>query len=184
MKDHKVSFRYASSLLDSTIEKKNVDSVSNDMDLLFNTLEGNSNLNLMLKSPVIKPQVKSSILNEIFKNKISSDSLSFLLFVIEKKREDLLIDIAKKFLELKDEYLGILNVEITTPFDFTDDQKERIKNKFESNLNKIIKLNNIVNKELIGGFIARVADTMYDASIKHQLEILRKQFLSGNVSLN
>jgi F-type H+-transporting ATPase subunit delta len=184
MKDHKVSFRYASSLLDSTIEKKNVDSVSNDMDLVFNTLEGNSNLNLMLKSPVIKPQVKSSILNEIFKTKISSDSLSFLLFVIDKKREDLLIDIAKKFLELKDEYLGILNVEITTPFDFTDDQKERIKNKFESNLNKIIKLKYIVNKELIGGFIARVADTMYDASIKHQLEILRKQFLSGNVSLN
>jgi F-type H+-transporting ATPase subunit delta len=184
MKDHKVSFRYASSLLDSTIEKRNVDSVSNDMDLVFNTLEGNSNLNLMLKSPVIKPQVKSSILNEIFKTKISSDSLSFLLFVIDKKREDLLIDIAKKFLELKDEYLGILNVEITTPFDFTDDQKERIKNKFESNLNKIIKLKYIVNKELIGGFIARVADTMYDASIKHQLEILRKQFLSGNVSLN
>ena len=184
MKDHKVSFRYASSLLDSTIEKRNVDSVSNDMDLVFNTLEGNSNLNLMLKSPVIKPQVKSSILNEIFKTKISSDSLSFLLFVIDKKREDLLIDIAKKFLELKDEYLGILNVEITTPFDFTDDQKERIKNKFESNLNKIIKLKYIVNKELIGGCIARVADTMYDASIKHQLEILRKQFLSGNVSLN
>jgi F-type H+-transporting ATPase subunit delta len=184
MKDHKVSFRYASSLLDSTIEKKNVDSVSNDMDLVFNTLEGNSNLNLILKSPVIKPQVKSSILNEIFKTKISDDSLNFLQFVIDKKREDLLIDIAKKFLELKDEYLGILNVEITTPFDFTEDQKERIKNKFETNLNKIIKLKYIVNKELIGGFIARVADTMYDASIKHQLEILRKQFRSGNVSLN
>jgi F-type H+-transporting ATPase subunit delta len=184
MKDHKVSFRYASSLLDATIERKNVDSVSNDMELVFNALEGNIHLNLMLKSPIIKPQIKSSILNEIFKTKISSDSLSFLLFVIDKKREDLLIDIARKFLELKDEYLGILNVEITTPFDFTDDQKERIKNKFESNLNKIIKLKFIVNKELIGGFIARVADTMYDSSVKHQLEILRKQFLSGNVSLN
>jgi F-type H+-transporting ATPase subunit delta len=184
MKDHKVSFRYASSLLDATIEKKDVDSVSNDMELVFNALEGNIQLNLMLKSPVIKPQVKSSILNEIFKTKISDDSLNFLQFVIDKKREDLLINIAKKFLELKDEYLGIMNVEITTPFEFTDDQKERIKNKFESNLNKIIKLKFIVNKELIGGFIARVADTMYDASIKHQLEILRKQFLSGNVSLN
>jgi F-type H+-transporting ATPase subunit delta len=184
MQDHKVSLRYASSLLDFAIEKKNLDSVSKDMELVYNTLEGKNKLNLMLKSPVIKPQLKSSILNEIFKAKITGDSLNFLQFVIDKKREDLLVNIAKKFLELKDEYLGILNVEITTAFDFTDDQQVQIKKEFESKLNKIIKLKYIVNKELIGGFIARAADTMYDASIKHQLEILRKQFLSGNVSLN
>ena len=184
MQDHKVSLRYASSLLDSAIEKKNLDSVSSDMELVFNTLEGKNQLNLMLKSPVIKPLVKSSIINEIFKTKITSDSLNFLQFVIDKKREDLLVNIAKKFLELKDEYLGILNVDITTAYDFTDIQQEQIKKQFESKLNKIIKLKYIVNKELIGGFIARVADTMYDASIKHQLELLRKQFLSGNVSLN
>jgi F-type H+-transporting ATPase subunit delta len=184
MQDHKVSLRYASSLLDSAIEKKNLESVSTDMELVFNTLEGKNRLKLVLKSPVIKPQVKSSILNEIFKTKISSDSLNFLQFVIDKKREDLLVNISKKFLELKDEYLGILNVEITSAYDFTNDQQEQIKKNFETKLNKIIKLKYIINKELIGGFIARVADTMYDASIKHQLETLRKQFLSGNVSLN
>ena len=184
MKDHKVSLRYASSLLDSAIEKKNLDSVSNDMELVLNTLEGKNQLNLMLKSPVIKPQVKFSLLKEVFANKIINDSLKFLQFVIDKKREELLVNIAKRFLELKDEYLGILNVEITTAYEFTVDQQEQVKKNLESNLNKIIKLKYIINKELIGGFIARVADTMYDASIKHQLEILRKQFLSGSVSLN
>jgi F-type H+-transporting ATPase subunit delta len=184
MVDYKVSLRYASSFLDSSIEKKNLESVSNDMELVFNTLESNKQLTIMLKSPVIKPEIKSLILNDIFKSKITEESLSFLLFVIEKKREDLLINIAKKFLALKDEYLGILNVEITTAFDFTEDQKERVKKEFETHLHKIIKLNFITDKNLIGGFVARAADTMYDASIKHQLEILRKQFLSGNVSLN
>jgi F-type H+-transporting ATPase subunit delta len=184
MKDHKVSIRYASSFLDSAIEKKNLESASNDMELVLNTLEGKNQLNLMLKSPIIKPQVKSTILNEIFTTKISIDSLRFLQFVLDKKREDLLVNIAKKFLELKDEYLGILNVEITTAYEFTEDQQEKVKKNLETNLNKIIKLKYIINKELIGGFIARVADTMYDASIKHQLEILRKQFLSGSVSLN
>jgi F-type H+-transporting ATPase subunit delta len=184
MKDHKVSLRYASSLLDSAIEKKNLESVSNDMELVFNTLEGKNQLNLMLKSLVIKPLVKFSILNEVFANKISVDSLKFLQFVVDKKREDLLSNISKKFLELKDEYFGILNVEITTAYEFTNDQQEQVKKNLESNLNKIIKLKYIINKELIGGFIARVADTMYDASIKHQLEILRKQFLTGSVSLN
>ena len=184
MNDHKVSIRYAASLLDSAIDKKSLDSVSNDMELVLNTLEGKNQLNLMLKSPVIKPEVKSSILKEIFTTKITEESLKFLQFVIDKKREDHLVNIAKIFLDLKDEYLGIMNVEITTAYEFTEDQQEQVKKKFETNLNKIIKLNYIVNKELIGGFIARVADTMYDASIKHQLEILRKQFLLGNVSLN
>jgi F-type H+-transporting ATPase subunit delta len=184
MKDHKVSLRYASSLLDSSIEKKNLDSTVNDMELIFKALEENKQLGLMLKSPVVKPQIKSSILNEIFVNKISNDSLRFLQFVIDKKREDLLSSIIRKFLELKDEHLGIIKVEITAAYDFTDDQKEQIKEKFESNLNKIIRLQYIVDKNLIGGFIARVADTMYDASIKHQLELLRKQFLTGSVSLN
>ena len=115
MQDYKVSSRYASSLLDSAVEKKNLDSVSNDMELVFNTLEGKNHLKLVLKSPVIKPQVKSSILNEIFKSKISSDSLNFLQFVIDKKREDLLVNIAKKFLELKDEYLGILMLRLQLP---------------------------------------------------------------------
>ena len=184
MKDHKVSLRYASSLLDSSIEKKNLDSTVNDMELVFNVLAENKQLGLMLKSPVVKPQIKSSILNEIFINKISTDSLGFLQFVLDKKREDLLSSIIGKFLELKDEHLGIINIEITAAYDLTDDQKEQIKKKFESNLNKIIRLQYIVDKNLIGGFIARVADTMYDASIKHQLEILRKQFLTGSVSLN
>jgi F-type H+-transporting ATPase subunit delta len=184
MQDHKVSIRYASSFLDSAIEKKNLDSASNDMELILNTLEGKNQLNLVLKSPVIKPQVKSSIITEIFADKISVDSLKFLQFVLDKKREDLLSNIAKKFLELKDEYLGIVNVEITTAYEFTEEQQELVKKKFETNLNKIIKVRYIVDKELIGGFIARVADTMYDASIKHQLEILRKQFLTGSVSLN
>jgi F-type H+-transporting ATPase subunit delta len=184
MIDHKVSVRYASSLLDSAIEKKNLDSVAVDMELVYNTLEGNKELNLMLRSPVVKSQIKSSIIKEIFSNKINSDSLAFLLFVIDKKREDLLENIAKKFLALKDDYFGILNVEIITAYDFTSDQKEKIQHQFEANLKKTIRLKFVTDQSLIGGFVANVADTLYDASIKHQLELLRKQFLTGSVSLN
>jgi F-type H+-transporting ATPase subunit delta len=184
MTDHKVSLRYASSLLDSSIEKKNLDSVIKDMEFVYSILYREKELSTVLKSPVIKPQTKSSILNEIFKTKITEESLNFLQFVVDKKREDLLLNIAKKFLDLKDEYLGILNVEVTSPFDFSEDQKALIKRKFESIFNKIIILNYVLDKDLIGGFIAKVADTMYDASVKHQLELLKKQFLHGNISLN
>jgi len=184
MTDHKVSLSYATSLLDSSIEKKNLDLVIKDMELVFSVLQREKELLVVMKSPVIKLKTKSSILSKIFKTKVSEDTFNFLLFVVEKKREDLLLNIAKKFLELKDEYLGILNIEVSAPYDFSEDQKLQIKKKFESAFNKIIKLNYILDKGLIGGFVAKVTDTMYDASVKHQLELLRKQFLHGNVSLN
>ena len=184
MIDQKVSLRYASSLLDSSIEKKNLDSVIKDFEFVFSILQREKELTTVLKSPVIKLQTKSALLSEIFKTRITEDSMNFLLFVVDKKREDLLLNIAKKFLELKDEYLGILKIEVSAPYDFTEDQKEQIKKKFESAFSKIIVMNFVINKDLIGGFVAKVTDTMYDASIKHQLELLRKQFLHGNVSLN
>jgi len=127
MIDHKVSLRYASSLLGSSIEKNDLELVTKDMEFVFSILDREKELVKVLKSPVIKPQVKSTILNEIFKSKISEDALHFLQFVLNNKREDLLWNITKKFLELKDEHLGILNIEISTPFDFSEDQKLQIK---------------------------------------------------------
>ena len=184
MTDHKVSLRYATSLLNSSIERKNLDTVIKDMEFVFSILHREKELAIALKSPVIKPKTKSSILSDIFQTRISEETMNFILFVVNKNREDLLLNISKKFLELKDEYLGILNIEISAPYDFSDDQKELIKKKFENTFNKIILMTFVINKDLIGGFVAKVTDTMYDASVKHQLELLRKQFLHGNVSLN
>ncbi|HEY4755268.1 MAG TPA: F0F1 ATP synthase subunit delta, partial [Ignavibacteriaceae bacterium] len=81
MAEQKVSARYASSLLDSATQKNLLDTVSNDIDFVSSVLKQNPVLNRMLENPVVKPEVKSSILEEIFKNKINSDSMEFLLFV-------------------------------------------------------------------------------------------------------
>jgi F-type H+-transporting ATPase subunit delta len=51
-------------------------------------------------------------------------------------------------------------------------------------LQKKVNLKFKSDQNLIGGFIAKVDDTLYDASIKHQLELLKKQFLTGEISLN
>lgn len=184
MKDSKVSYRYASSLLDNAVEKNNLDVIASDMDLIANTLKGNNELRLMLKNPVIKTQVKSNIIEQIFKERINSDSLNFLKFIIDKNREMILIDIVSKFLEMKDEHLGILHVEVSTAADFTEEQKEDLRKILESKFNKKIRFSFKIDNTVIGGFIAKIADTLYDASIRHQLEILKKQFLLGNVSLN
>lgn len=184
MADFRILHRYATSLLESALEKKNLDAVTSDMKLFVQTLDQSRKLQLMLKSPVVRPELKLNILKEIFGSKISKDSMDFIQFVILKKRESLLNDIGKRFLELRDEHLGIANVFVTAATDFNADQKNILQSRMEKILNKKVQLNFKTDENLVGGFIAKVDDTLYDASIRHQLELLKKKFLTGEISLN
>lgn len=184
MIDYKVSYRYALSLLEMAEEKNILGKIFSSIELIESVLKENSNLKRMLENPIIRPHVKISILEEIFKSKIDKETMNFLIFVIHKNREELLYDIFQKFIELYNEKLGLVNVEVKTAFEFDEDQKEHLKNRLEKFLNKKANLKFITDKNIVGGFIAKIKDTVYDASLKHQLDILKKQFLLGGSSLN
>ena len=179
MADFRILHRYATSLLETALEKKNLDLITADIKTLVETFKKSRELQLMIESPVIRPELKLRILKEIFTNKISKDSIDFIEFIVLKKRENLLDSIGKRFLELRDEYLGI-----TSATEFSTEQKNVLKNKLEKILNKKVSLNFRTDQKLVGGFIAKVDDTLYDASIRHQLELLKKQFLTSEISLN
>lgn len=184
MADHKVSIRYASSLLESSIEKKSLDKVSADVDLIYNTLKTNSELRRLLSSPVVKSEIKFTVLQEIFGSKVTAETINFLSFVINKKREDILQIILGKFFDLRNEKLGLVDVEVKTAFEFSTDQSEVLKKNLEKLIGKKVNLKFIVDSAVIGGFIARVGDSVYDASLQHQLNLLKKKFLQGNPVLN
>jgi F-type H+-transporting ATPase subunit delta len=184
MADSRILHRYATSLLETSIEKNNLEVVTSDIQLLVQTLERSKELKSMLYSPVVRPEIKLNILKEIFSKKISKDSMDFVEFVISKNRESLLSPIGKRFLELRDDHLGIANVFVASATDFSNEQKSVLQSRLEKILDKKVQLNFKIDSNLVGGFIAKVNDTLYDASIKHQLELLKKQFFTGEISLN
>jgi F-type H+-transporting ATPase subunit delta len=184
MADFRILHRYATSLLETALEKNNLDIITDDIRFLVETLDQNRQLQLMLDSPVVRSESKFSILKEIFSNKISKESMDFIQFIISKSRENLLGPIGKRFLELRDDHLGIANVMVTTAAQFSSEQKNVLQNKLEKILNKKVRLNFKTDLKLVGGFIAKVDDTLFDASIKHQLELLKKQFSMSEISLN
>lgn len=180
MAEQRISARYASSLLESSIEKNLLDTVSNDVDFITSVFSVNPNLRNVIQNPVIKSELKSSILEEIFKNKIHHESMNFLLFIIKKRREDLLYNILEKFKELRDQKLGYLNVSVISAFEFSESQKVELKNRLQSIFNKQLRMTYSIDENIIGGFIVKAGDTVFNASIKHQLELLRKHFNKMN----
>jgi F-type H+-transporting ATPase subunit delta len=184
MNESKVSTRYANSLLSSTSDKGNLDTVSKDMELVYSTIKSSGELRRALASPIIKPQLKSSILEDIFNKRISGETMNFLKFIVEKNREDLLESIVGKFLDLRDKKLGIVNVQVKSAVPLTDAQRKKLKENYEKLLNKKVRFEFTIDPTVIGGFVAKVGDTVYDASLKNQLEIIKKRFLKGGASLN
>jgi F-type H+-transporting ATPase subunit delta len=184
MNDYRVSYRYASSLLETAEEKNILESVAKSIRLIKEVIKENPKLQKILENPVVKQHIKLSILEEIFKSKIDNDTMNFLRFVVQKNRENFIPGILENFMELYDDKLGIVNVIVKTAFEFDDEQKKLLKEKLENFLNKNTRIGYTLDENIVGGFVARIGDTVYDASLKHQLELLKKQFLSGGLSLN
>jgi F-type H+-transporting ATPase subunit delta len=180
----KVANRYASSLLDIALEKNILEVVYNDIKLLIDTLGSSSELQRTIISPVIKPELQKSILDEVFSSQIDKETLDFIHFIINKRREEVIYNVAKRFVELRNEHLGIVELEIKTAFSVNEDQKSILLKKFEEILKKKVIPNYTVDKQLVGGFVAQVGDTVYDASINHQLELLKKELVRGSLHLN
>lgn len=184
MADVKVSLRYANSFLRSSLDKKNLSETIEDINFIINILNTNTQLRRVLESPVVKANIKITIISEIFKNKISKDSFEFIEFVINKNRVNLLFSILTKFIELCNEYNGIVSVNIKSATELSSEQKMQIEKKVHLLTNQTVRANYSTDASIIGGFIARIKDTVYDASLKHQLDLMRKEFLRYGSSLN
>ena len=157
-------------------EKKIFSKVSDDAELIFNTLNSSKELRSVLKSPVVKSNDKKSLLQKIFEKKINPETESFIIFVVEKNREDILFDIFKEFIVLADKKNGIVKAKVVSASDLNDQLRQRMTDDLSKKTNKKVSANYNVDANLIGGFIVRIEDTVYDASVKHQLNLLRKKF--------
>jgi F-type H+-transporting ATPase subunit delta len=160
-------------------EQQQLDRVVSDLELLQRTIRESKDFLVFLKSPVIKKEKKREILTTLFRQTISDLTLQFILLLCEKGREDILPQIIHQFFVLRDERLGIVGVDVRAAVELTPDQRNLLRERFEGITKKTVRLTFSLDKLLKGGFIARVGDTVFDGSIRHQLERMRAQFVEG-----
>ncbi len=185
MSVYKVSYRYANSLYQFAEEKKVVEKVAADADLIFNTLSASKELRRVLKNPIIKPEDKKNLIKAVFEQKIDAETKGFVTFVIEKGREDILLEIFREYLNIHDKKVGILRAKITSAVDFNEATRKSILGSLEKKTNKQVVASYLVDPKIIGGFIAEIDDTVYDTSVRQQLKLLRKKFSEEiNISNN
>ncbi|HXG38607.1 MAG TPA: ATP synthase F1 subunit delta [Bacteroidota bacterium] len=177
----RVTRRYARALMDLAEEQKQLDRVVEDFELLQRVTKESKEFHLFLKSPVVKKEKKKEIFSSLFGTTIGPLTSSFVNLLIDKGREDILPQIINQFFALRDERLGIVSVEVKAAIDLTKDQLNEIRQRFEGITKKKVRVALSLDKQLKGGFLARVGDTVYDGSVRHQLELMRERFHEGTI---
>lgn len=184
MSEFIISSRYANALMGMSEEKNSFESTVTDVVLIKNTLGESKELKNFLNNPIIKLNVKSDALRKIFGEHVSADTITFLKFLAQKGRINLLFEICNRFIELSNAKLNQIDVVVSSAVDLDENQKNEITNKLEKIINKRVMPSFKIDNGIIGGFLAKYDDTVIDASIKHQLEKLKKQLFEENYLKN
>ncbi len=153
------------------------------MKLIENSMSASRELDLFFANPVIERAKKRSVVKALFGGKIDDMTLGFLDLLIDKGREKLTGSISVQFGVLLDELMGIVNADVKAPYALDDNGQKGVRSKLEGITGKKVRVSFSLDKTLIGGFLAQVGDTVYDGSVKRQLELLRGK-LSEEVSLS
>jgi len=173
----RIATRYAKSLIDLAQEQNKLDRIKEDIDQ-FKTATDNRDFAMMLKSPIINPGKKQEVFDALFKGKFDEMTLSFLGIVLRKNRGENLEDIVDAFIDQYQAINKVSTITLTTATPLEDGALEKIKTKFleSSDTSQKIDINTKVDPALIGGFVVEFDDRLYDASVAHQLDKLRKEF--------
>jgi len=171
----RAAIRYAKAVLSLASDQNAAEAVNNDMKLIATTIEENAELSQVLKSAVVKSEVKKAALTQIFPNTNSISSEVFNL-LMSNKRIDILGDVASTYNQLFDELNGKQKAQVSTAFPMTNDLEIKVLAKVKELTSKAVELENIVDESILGGFILRVGDKQYDASVSNKLNKLKREF--------
>lgn len=177
MSEIKVAGRYAKSLIDLAVENNGLAESYNDMVLFEKVVDETPELEAILKNPIVPLDKKIGILNGIFADKLGKLTLAFFKIVVNKGRSAILFATAKQFIQQYNKIKGIVTAEVTTATALSTTAKQEIIAivKRELGANEVI-VKEKINEKLIGGFILKVGDKQFDASIASGLSKLKKEF--------
>ena len=174
MSGTRAAIRYAKAILEIADSKKVATQVSADMALITSTINTNAELNTFIQSPTINVDQKESALLEVFAN-ANAVTKSLFRLLKENKRFEILDAIALEYNKLFDIMNGVEVAKVTTAFAMDATLEAKVSAKIATFSNKKITIENTIDPSIIGGFILRIGDKQYNASVANRLQVLKRE---------
>jgi F-type H+-transporting ATPase subunit delta len=174
MASTRAAIRYAKAILEIADSKKSAAEVSADMALIATTIAGNLELHSFIQNPLIKTDTKKDVVLEVFAS-VNAVTKSLFHLLLENKRFEILEAIASEYNNLFDIMNGVEVAKVTTAIPMDAVLEAKVLSKIATFSNKKITIENTVDPSIIGGFILRIGDKQYNASIANRLQVLKRE---------
>ena len=170
----RAAIRYAKAMYDIASEENSINEVYKDMDLVKDLYGDSLDFkNLLSNSQINYQDKKKAILALIEKSNYITEKLIDLL--IHNKRVSVIGDIAISFIQLYNKHNDVKEATVITASPINEDLKSMILSKINISDHKSVSLTNIIDSSIIGGFIIRFDGKEYNASVKQNLNNLKKE---------
>jgi F-type H+-transporting ATPase subunit delta len=178
MNDSKISVRYSRAIFQFALEKKFLDKVFQDM-IFISEICKNKETKEFLHSPIIIPSKKEAIFHKMLEGNVENITLSLIDLVVKNGRESFLPAIARNFIHETKKYKGITESLLTTAVSVDSKLKKQITDLISDVFKTKAELKEIIDPEIIGGFILQIDDNYIDASIRNKLRKIKKELIGS-----
>jgi F-type H+-transporting ATPase subunit delta len=179
-----VATRYASALADvvtAPASSVRPEAVLGELQNFAATFRGSDALQNALTSPAVPVARKRAVVGKIADTlQLSRVARNFLYVLIDHRRIAALDGVLHSFEIIVDERMGFARAEVSSAKDLSDAQRTALSAQLERMTGKRIRMQYAVDPSLIGGVVARIGSTVYDGSVRGQLDSLGRKLATEN----
>ncbi|HEY6118661.1 MAG TPA: ATP synthase F1 subunit delta [Pyrinomonadaceae bacterium] len=168
-----IARRYATALADVVIEHAEASEVQAELRQWEAMLQQNPELREVFANPTIVYDQKRAVLRELINRaKVRPTTANFLQLLLKNQRLTELPEINARFEKVLDVRAGIVAAAVITARPVSADIREAIQGKLKGLTGKQIRVDFQTDTDIIGGLVTKIGSTIYDGSIRTQLELL------------
>ena len=173
MSSQAVARRYASALADVVVARGEERAVQDELIAWELMIKSNAQLQEIFGNPTIPYVKKRIVLDEIIRRtKVRTPTANFLQVLLKNQRLMELSEINKRLTNVLDEQSGVVEAQVTTARPVSEVAKKTLYQRLVALTGKDVRLSFAIDDELIGGMVTRLGSTVYDGSIRNQLQLM------------
>jgi F-type H+-transporting ATPase subunit delta len=181
MNESIIAVRYTKAIFALAKEKNILDAVMADMNIVYELLNQSLEMRRFFENPVIRPLKKQEITHQVFSS-FHPVSQLFIDLLIKNKREEYLHQIALNFLNKYRKHSGIETAVFTSAIAVNDKTLESVIQLVKNIFKTDVELTSQVDEKIMGGFVLRVGDKQFDASVQSKLEKIKRKLINTTIN--
>jgi F-type H+-transporting ATPase subunit delta len=167
--------RHAQALFKLALERNEVDKWRDELRTIATTLS-DPQLVIILENPKIHLSEKERLIQKCLPE-LSQLATNFVYLLIAKQRLGILSQTVTEYEHMADALQGLEHAKVTTAVPIDDEEQKKLSERLAAITAKRVSLTTEVDPSIIGGFVARIGDTLIDGSTKAKLEALKKRLV-------